>query len=82
MNIEKDNIHHMLTELVGGGTGERYCKLKSRMLKDLVRSFQTLVSISKLFNTDQSIWEYSLYVLLDSCWWAQKRVNILEGLLW
>ena len=41
--------------------------------------FRTLVSVMKLCHADQAVREYLLYVL-DSCWRAQKRVDIPEGL--
>ena len=47
-----------------------------------MRSYRTSVSTIKLCDVDQTVWEYLLYVLLDLCWRAKKRVNLPEGLPW
>ena len=51
-------------------------KLKSSTLKDLVRSLQTLISVTKLCDADCAVHEYLFYVLLDECLCASECVNI------
>ena len=70
-DIEKDDFRRVITEYVGGqGAREAKKKLKIGTLKDLVRSFRTSISVTKLCDADRAVREYLLYVVLAACWRA------------
>ena len=55
-------------------------KLKTGTLKDLVCSFRTSISVTKLCDNYKVVREYLLYVLLDACWRASERVHMPSDL--
>ena len=55
-------------------------KLKTGTLKDLVRSFHTSISVTKLCDADKVVREYLLYVLLDVYGRASERVHMPSDL--
>ena len=76
-DIEQDNMRHTITESAEGqGAKVAKQKLRTRSLKDLIRSLRTSISITKLCDADRYVREYLLYVLLDACWQASERVNV------
>ena len=51
-------------------------KIRTGTLQDLVRSLRTSISVTKLCDADKGVREYLLYILLDACLRAGKRVNV------
>ena len=78
-DVEENDVQRTWTMLANGEARLQERKLHTGMLKDLAHSFRTSISVNKLCATDPAMCEYLLYVLLDTCWRAGKRVHLPSG---
>ena len=71
-----DSVQWIVTPLAGRAVKQAEQKLKSSTLKDVVCSFCTAVPLTKLCTADQLVCKYLLYVLLDTTWRLNQRIDM------
>ena len=64
-DIEKDDTRETKISFPSAGVKIALKKLKTGTVKDVVRSFQTAIPLTKLCTANQLIREYLMYMLLD-----------------